>query len=71
MTINFFDLDDEPAPPFTENEPHYRRGYHQGMASMLHAIQEGVPLDQLQAYVDGALKDWRHGNEPAFPPKFG
>lgn len=57
-------------PPSGEHEPHFRRGYYHGAYAMVEALKEGIPLDELEAFVGAELRAWRQDHEtPAFPPE--
>lgn len=65
-----FDFSDVPPPPFSEEEPHFRRGYHHGVTMMLRAMQNGASIQDLERFINGPVMDWRNGSEPAYPPEF-
>lgn len=43
-----------------EVEAAYRRGYAQGAAQTLYAVQEGVPLAKVENWIFGKLWEWRY-----------
>lgn len=56
-------------PPSGPYEGDFRRGYHQGAHAILEAIRDGIPIDQLERFIEGELRDWRSSpSSPAFPP---
>lgn len=66
--MSFDDLGVEP-PHAGDGEPAFRRGYHHGAIYVVRAIKAGVPVDDLEQFVEGAVREWRnHHTTPSYPP---
>lgn len=48
----------------TEIEHTYRRGYHQGFSMALLHLGEGHSIEELEAFAEGKLRDWRRVGYP-------
>lgn len=71
MMSDFLPFDDQDAPS-GPHESHFRRGFHHGALSIVRALQEGVSIEELEAFVNAELRAWRENHQTrSFPPEPG
>lgn len=57
-------------PDCGESEPHFRRGFHHGVISVLDAIEAGASIEELGQWAETEVGAWRDRYQtPEWPPK--